>query len=92
MLGSSGEPGTFGTASIPDGFRIVWHYSANSEGRTFRVHYRLRGLAVAYDDVVDVNLRVWGDHWPVGLARLTASMTGAGAGTARLGSSGLGSR
>ena len=25
--------------------------------RTFHIHYRLRGLAVAYDDVVDVNFR-----------------------------------
>ncbi|HWN23298.1 MAG TPA: DUF2207 domain-containing protein, partial [Gaiellaceae bacterium] len=42
-LGSSGEPGTFGTAETDDGIRIVWHYEASSEQRTFRVHYRLRG-------------------------------------------------
>ena len=47
--------------------RIVWHYRASDERRTFTISYRFRGLAVAYDDVVDVNLRVWGDHWPVGL-------------------------
>ena len=38
---------------------------------TFLVRYRFRGLAVAYDDVVDVNLRVWGDEWPGGLGTLT---------------------
>jgi hypothetical protein len=32
---------------------------AQSEQRSFRVHYRLRGVAVAYDDVVDVNVQVW---------------------------------
>ena len=33
------------------------------ELRTFEIRYRLRGVAVAYDDVVDVNLQVWGDQW-----------------------------
>ena len=58
--------------------RIVWHYRAASEPRTFVVRYRIRGLAVAYDDVVDVNLKVWGDEWEVGLRQLTASMEGPG--------------
>ena len=71
-LGSAGEPATFGTVRTGKGLRIVWHYEALSEARTFRVHYRLRGLAKAYDDVVDVNLKVWGDEWKVGLGRLTA--------------------
>ena len=70
-LGSSGAPGTFGTARTEEGVRIVWHYQALDERRTFSVGYRLRGLAVAYDDVVDVNLQVWGPEWEVGLARLT---------------------
>ena len=35
---------------------------------------RFRGLAVAYDDVVDVNLRVWGDEWPGSLGSLAASI------------------
>ena len=35
--------------------RIVWHFQAAGEARTFTVAYRFRGLAVAYDDVVDVN-------------------------------------
>ncbi len=55
--------------------RIVWHYRAADEARTFVVSYRFRGLAVAYDDVVDVNLRVWGDHWPAGVGSLTSAMT-----------------
>jgi uncharacterized membrane protein len=73
-LGSSGAPDTFGTTQTDQGFRIVWHYQASSEERTFIVHYRLRGLAVAYDDVVDVNLRVWGDQWEQRLEQLTASL------------------
>ena len=58
--------------------RIVWHYSANDEARTFEIRYALRGVAVAYDDVVDVNLQVWGDEWKVGLGRLTATLTAPG--------------
>src|SRR5688500_15944803 len=58
--------------------RIVWHYRASNEERTFRIGYRLRGVAVAYDDVVDVNLQVWGDEWEVGLSQLTASLLAPG--------------
>ena len=65
-LGSSGSPDTFGTIETGKGLRIVWHYRALSEERTFRVHYRLSGLATAYDDVVDLNLKVWGDEWLTG--------------------------
>jgi len=27
----------------------------------------MRGLAIPYDDVVDINLKVWGGRWAVGL-------------------------
>ena len=73
-LGGFGLPGSFGVTGIDYGIRIVWHYAATDERRTFTISYRFRGLAVAYDDVVDVNLRVWGEHWPVGLENLTAVM------------------
>ena len=46
-LGSTGAPGTFGVTRTDGGMRVVWHYRASSELRTFRVGYRLRGLAVA---------------------------------------------
>ncbi len=72
-LGSSGSPGTYGTKRLSDRMRVVWHFNAPSEDRTFTVAYRISGLAVAYDDVVDVNLKVWGDQWPVGLTELHAS-------------------
>ena len=75
-LGSAGEPGTFGTTETDKGVRIVWHYRAQSEQRSFRIHYRLRGVAVAYDDVVDVNVKVWGDEWEVGLRQLSATVVG----------------
>ena len=72
-LGCADDPGTFGTAAIGQAVRIVWHYRASDELRTFAVHYRLRGVAVAYDDVVDVNLQVWGSEWKEPLGRLTAT-------------------
>ena len=77
-LGCAGSPGTFGVAALGDRTRIVWHYAADSEVRTFEVRYSLRGLPVAYDDVVDVNLKVWGDEWKQSLDRLTATMRAPG--------------
>jgi hypothetical protein len=73
-LGSSGARDTYGIARTNKGVRIVWHFSAQDETRTFTVGYRLAGLAVAYDDVVDVNLKVWGDEWKQDLGQLTASL------------------
>ena len=61
-----------------DQVRIVWRFNASNEARTFTVRYRMTGLAVAYDDVVDVNLQVWGDQWEQRLGRLTAAMAGPG--------------
>ena len=77
--------------------RIVWHYRAENERRTFTISYRFRGLAVAYDDVVDVNLRVWGHEWPSGLGSLASSMQLPGraelvAVLPRLGKPGVGAR
>ncbi|HXH87472.1 MAG TPA: DUF2207 domain-containing protein, partial [Gaiellaceae bacterium] len=77
-LGSSGVPDSYGTTETERGLRIVWHYSALSEERTFQIHYRLSGVATAYDDVVDVNLKVWGDEWKVELGRLTARLIAPG--------------
>ncbi|HDL50356.1 MAG TPA: DUF2207 domain-containing protein, partial [Actinobacteria bacterium] len=75
QLGSSGLPDTFGVAQQGNLERIVWHYAAANEQRTFTVSYRFLGLAKAYDDVVDINLQVWGDQWKGGLDSLTATMT-----------------
>ena len=62
-LGSIDTPATFNYDLSSKKVRIVWHFDAAGEARTFTVAYRFRGLAVAYDDVVDVNLRVWGSNW-----------------------------
>jgi hypothetical protein len=70
------EPGplrTFGVERTDDGIRIVWYFDAVNETRAFTISYTLRGVAVAYDDVVDVNLKVWGDQWDEPLARLVAA-------------------
>ncbi len=62
--------------------RVVWHYRATDEVRTFTIKYRMVGLAVAYDDVVDVNFKVWGDEWDVGADRVASVLTYPGAATA----------
>jgi hypothetical protein len=78
-LGCSSPAGTFGIAHLGGKDRIVWHYSALDESKTFEIHYRLSGLAVAYDDIVDVNLDVWGSEWKTGLNQLLANLQAPGA-------------
>ena len=61
-LEPGGPPGTFGTEDLGGRTRVVWRFTSDGFAqRTFVVHYRLSGLAVGYD-VVDVNLKVWGDE------------------------------
>src|SRR5215208_1023716 len=73
-LASLAAPGTYGTADLGDAYRIVWHYRASYEERTFTLRYRLKGLAVAHDDVVDVYWQVWGDEWQEPLDLLGAAV------------------
>jgi uncharacterized membrane protein len=73
-LGSHDRPGVFGAESTPDGARIVWHYRAADERRTYEISYRVLGGAVAYDDVIDVGWAVWGNEWDFDLAKLSASL------------------
>ena len=73
-LGSIDTAGKFGVERDSNKVRIVWHYSASDEQRTFTISYRFRGLAVAYSDVVDVDLQVWGGEWKTSLSRLSATM------------------
>ncbi len=73
-LGVTDTAGTFGVENLGSRIRIVWHYRATNEQRTFTLRYQMRGLAVAYDDVVDVYLKVWGDEWNTALDDLTATM------------------
>jgi uncharacterized membrane protein len=75
-LEPGGPPGTFGTRDLGGRIRVVWRFNATNEARRFTIRYRFTGLAVGYDDVVDVNLKVWGDEWEQRLGRLTATMTG----------------
>jgi uncharacterized membrane protein len=75
VLGSVGQPGTFATTHVGNDLRVVWHFDNPGGGpRTFTISYRFRGLAVAYDDVVDVNLNVWGSAWAEPLPSLRATL------------------
>lgn len=83
-LGSFDRPGRFGTEELtisrPDGdgptkgFRVVWHYRANSEDRTFVVSYDVSGATRAYDDVIYVPWAVWGNQWLFNLDDLRAEI------------------
>src|SRR5690606_34997661 len=73
-IGCSAPAGTFGVRDLGGTTRIVWHYSAADEQRTFEIRYALRGLSKIYDDYVDVDLQVWGPEWTVSLQNLSATM------------------
>ena len=73
--GCDTRPGAYGVERRPGLVRVVWGHDSRDERRTFELEYVWSGAAVAYDDVVDVNIKVWGDQWPVGLDRLTAQVT-----------------
>ncbi len=74
VLGSDDRPGVFGTERFGNTFRIVWHYRASDEERTYDLSYRVVGGPIAYDDVIDVGWAVWGDQWSFELDHLTASL------------------
>ncbi|MFN8112192.1 MAG: DUF2207 domain-containing protein [Solirubrobacterales bacterium] len=76
-LGSFDRPGTFGTRQDPDGLRVVWHYSAADETRTFDLIYRVTGATKVHDDVVDVGWNVWGSQWDFWTNDLHASISAA---------------
>lgn len=88
-LGSFDRPGTYGAEQLQiteedggptRGFRVVWHYRANSEERTFVVSYDVAGATRAYDDVIYVPWAVWGSQWEFWLDDLHAEIALAGGG------------
>ena len=89
-LAPGGPAGTFGIRDLGGRIRVVWRFNASNEVRTFTIRYRFTGLAVAYTDVVDVNLKVWGDEWEQPLGHLTAATTRPGTVVRGLGASRLG--
>jgi len=68
-------PKTFGVKRSSDQTEIVWHFAPASGSQTYIIGYRFKGLAKAYSDVVDVNLKVWGDQWATSLDHLSVVET-----------------
>ena len=60
------------------GVRIVWHYQAQSSRGASESTTGCAASPTAYDDVVDVNVKVWGDEWEVSLGQLTATVVAPG--------------
>jgi hypothetical protein len=60
-LKRAADPGTFGveTAGWRDALRVVWHFRATDESRTFRFTYRLHRVTVAHADVAEVAMWLW---------------------------------
>jgi uncharacterized membrane protein len=77
QLGSFDKPFSYGVENYSDMLRIVWHYPPSSNSRTFQIKYDLKA-AIAYKDIVDINLKVWGDQWNFRLNSLEASIQSPG--------------
>jgi uncharacterized membrane protein len=73
-LGSIDRSDTFNYETSSKRVRVVWHFLAAGEPRTFTVAYRFRGLTAVHDDVADVDLKVWGSNWSSSLSDLTATV------------------
>jgi len=73
-VGIDSAPGTFGVAQDGDWTRVVWHFAASDEERTFTIRYRVSGFVTAYDDVGDLYVQVWGNQWRVPLSSLKATV------------------
>ncbi len=90
-LGSFGFPETFGFEELPGGknqtfgteggrgrnFRVVWHYRAADEKRTFLITYRVINATDVRDDIVDVTWTPWGDQWDFHLDELETTISAA---------------
>ncbi|MBU2420940.1 MAG: DUF2207 domain-containing protein, partial [Nanoarchaeota archaeon] len=50
--------------------RIKWFYSAENEKKTFTIKYTLKKAVTAYNDVAELNWKVWGSNWGVPLSEL----------------------
>lgn len=75
-LGSYSPAGTFGSVQevgVP--FRIVWHYQASDETKTFTLSYRVVNAATVHRDVVDSTWNIWGDQWDFALDHLDATFS-----------------
>lgn len=73
-LGCSSPAGTYGIDEQPGLARVVWHHSSNDEIRTFELVYRMHRVVTVYDDVADLNYKVWADQWPVRAERVNAEV------------------
>jgi uncharacterized membrane protein len=91
-LGSWDRPGTFGSQTFEgnpgtgEAFdasrrtrteRVVWHYEAADETKTFDLTYRVTGATDVRDDLVDVTWSIWGDQWDFWLDELHADFSAA---------------
>lgn len=75
--GTSDFSGAGDTAAANRYLRVVWHYSAEDEDRTFDLVYRVSGATNVRDDVVDVTWSIWGSQWDFWLNDLDARITAA---------------
>ena len=57
-------------SSYGNNTRIKWFYSAENQQKTFTIKYTLKNAITAYNDIAELNWKVWGEDWGVPLNEL----------------------
>lgn len=54
--------------------RITWHYNANDVVRTFIIGYKLKYALNVYNDVAELNWKLWGSSWDLPLKEIVGNI------------------
>jgi uncharacterized membrane protein len=71
----SESPGTYSVAMNSRDVRVVWHYSARNETRTFDVSYTVTGLVSRYPDIAEYYHKLIGSSDNPAMRNVTARVT-----------------
>lgn len=54
--------------------RIKWYFNASNEVKTFKITYILKNAINSYNDVSELNWKIWGDGWELPLNEIFATI------------------
>lgn len=57
-----------------DSMEIRWSFNAYTEIKTFKITYILQNAITSYDDVSELNWKLWGDDWDLALNEINATI------------------
>ncbi len=54
--------------------QVKWFYNASNETKTYVIKYTLKNAIKSYDDVSELNWKLWGDGWELPLKEIFATI------------------